>query len=174
MVCGHRKNKSNIFKIRVGRPVPSRPGKPRSGPSGPGTHFGSFLRGSLKMFLRSFSESRNHPCKDFHGLSAPFRHFRLNILRSRFWLITGVRTVPVATVVADHSGCGPTSAITPDHVRVGFEEKTCYFCGGNNILFGKIIIQKHVPTCGTLSRAPKAPCRTNCVFEPPLVFWEKH
>ena len=40
--------------------------------------------------FRPSSESQNHSCKEFHGLSAPFRHFRLNLLFSRFWLMTAV------------------------------------------------------------------------------------
>ena len=49
-----------------------------------GDQFGSFLRGSLKKVFTSFSESRNHPCKDFHGLSAPFCHFRFHIFAFTF------------------------------------------------------------------------------------------
>ena len=66
----------------------------QSGPSGREAHFGSFNVGGRK-FLRSFSETRNHPRKDFHGLPAPFGHFRFNSLLSRFWLITGARSAPV-------------------------------------------------------------------------------
>ena len=49
-----------------------------------GDQFGSFLRGSLKKVFTSFSESRNHPCRDFHGLSAPFCHFRFHIFAFTF------------------------------------------------------------------------------------------
>ena len=93
------------FAGRPGLFVPAAPG-PQSPHAG---HVGGepilvvffFLRGSLKKVF-TFSD----PSKDFHGLSAQFRRFRFNILLSHFWLITGVRTVPVAAAVADHSGGG--------------------------------------------------------------------
>ena len=60
--------------------------------------------------LRSFSESRNHSCKEFQGLPAPFRHWRsLTLMFSRFWLMTAVWTVLVETIAANKSEACPTS-----------------------------------------------------------------
>ena len=62
-----------------------------------------------KIFFRFQSDSRNPSCKAFHELSEPLRHLRFNLLRSLFWLVTAVRAMLVATIVADHLGapCAP-------------------------------------------------------------------
>ena len=80
--CGQ----SGPGRARPGRDFSARPGKP---PVRARPQFW-WLRASLKKVFRSSSESRNHSNKEFHGLSVPFRHFRFNILFSRFWLMTAV------------------------------------------------------------------------------------
>ena len=93
-------------------------------------HFGSHYVESEEYFLRFSSEPQKPSCKAFQGLSALFRHFRFNLLLSRLWLTTAVRTVLVATIVADRSGDSPNvSSDILDHFVHVFFLKEKYFFG---------------------------------------------
>ena len=93
-----------------------------------GRHFWLLLRGNPKKksvfpliffyVLRSFSESRNHSCKESHGLF------------SRFWLLTAVGTVLVATIAANKSGAVQRQqqhAGPPQGWFLVLKEKTFFF-----------------------------------------------
>ena len=51
-----------------------------------------------------FSRTHVPSCKAFHQLSAVFRHLRFNLLLSRFWLVTAVRAMLLAAIVANRLG----------------------------------------------------------------------
>ena len=81
---------ASMHETRAGRPGPARKARISAGRAQPGPQFWQLLRGNLKNVFHSSSESRNHSCKEFHALSAPFHHCRFNLLFTRFWLITAV------------------------------------------------------------------------------------
>ena len=74
--------------------------------------------------LRSFSESQNDSCKEFHGVVGAISS--LTLMFSRFWLMTAVWTVLVATIAANKSEACPTSATTRQSWVLGLKKKTFF------------------------------------------------
>ena len=103
------KEKQRCDRARVDRPGPARSTKRGNVP---GIHLVVYTwESEERIYVLSLTHETIR-AKIFTGCPRHLVTSALIFLLSRFWLITGVRTALVATIVADHSGSGPTSAIT--------------------------------------------------------------
>ena len=128
--------------VRVGRPGPARALRP-----GPATHFGNFYVGVWRTFT-FFLWITKPFVQRVSQVVAPFRHFRFNILLSRFWLIAGVRSKWQQWLLSIRGAVQPQQEHTGP--RQGWlEEKTCFFVDH-------------------WAARRRRPAEKKCIFEPPV------